>query len=42
MMGILGKERLMFLTPEALQQIVAKDWLEYPRVRDLTDVRRPY
>lgn len=33
MMGILGKERLLFLSPEALQQIVAKDWLEYPRVR---------
>jgi hypothetical protein len=35
MMGILGKERLLFLSPEALQQIIVKDWLEYPRVRRL-------
>ncbi|KAJ6542567.1 cytochrome P450 [Mycena capillaripes] len=37
-MGILGKERLLFLSPEALQQIVAKDWLEYPRPQFMRDV----
>ncbi|KAJ7314915.1 cytochrome P450 [Mycena albidolilacea] len=38
MMGILGKERLFFLSPDALQQIVAKDWLEYPRPQFMRDV----
>ncbi|KAJ6494059.1 cytochrome P450 [Mycena vitilis] len=36
--GVLGKERLLFLSPEALQQIVAKDWLEYPRPQFMRDV----
>ncbi|KAJ7073281.1 cytochrome P450 [Mycena belliarum] len=38
MMGVFGKERLMFLSPEALQQIFAKDWLEYPRPQFMRDV----
>ncbi|KAJ6554010.1 cytochrome P450 [Mycena vulgaris] len=38
MMGIFGKERLMFLSPEALQQIMVKDWLEYPRPQHLRDI----
>ncbi|KAJ7938237.1 cytochrome P450 [Mycena leptocephala] len=38
MMGILGKERLLFLSPEALQQIIVKDWLEYPRPEFMRDV----
>lgn len=32
MVGPLGVERLMILKPEALHQIMAKDWLQYPRV----------
>ncbi len=31
--GPIGMERLMFLSPEALQQILVKGWLDYPRVR---------
>lgn len=31
--GPIGMERVIFLKPEALQQILVKDWLEYPRVR---------
>ncbi|KAJ7468513.1 cytochrome P450 [Mycena latifolia] len=38
MMGIFGKERLMFLTPEALHQIMVKGWLEYPRPQFMRDV----
>ncbi|KAJ6495383.1 cytochrome P450 [Mycena sanguinolenta] len=38
MMGVLGKERLFFLSPDALQQIIAKDWLEYPRPQFMRDV----
>ncbi|KAJ7141836.1 cytochrome P450 [Mycena crocata] len=38
MMGILGKERLLFLSPEALQQILVKDWLEYPRPVFMRDI----
>ncbi|KAF9047074.1 cytochrome P450 [Hymenopellis radicata] len=29
--GPIGTERLMFLSPEALQQILIKGWLDYPR-----------
>ena len=32
MMGLFGKERLIFLSPDALYQIFVKDWLEFPRV----------
>ncbi|KAJ7456302.1 cytochrome P450 [Mycena galericulata] len=38
MMGILGKERLIFLSPEALHQIMVKDWLEYPRPQHMRDI----
>ncbi|KAJ7691121.1 cytochrome P450 [Mycena rosella] len=38
MMGIFGKERLMFLSPEALQQMLVKDWLDYPRPQFMRDV----
>ncbi|KAJ3575027.1 hypothetical protein NP233_g1369 [Leucocoprinus birnbaumii] len=31
MVGPVGIERLMFLEPEALHQILVKDWLQYPR-----------
>lgn len=31
-MGLLGEERLILLSPEALQQYVVTGWLEYPRV----------
>lgn len=31
--GPVGIERVMFLKPEALHQIMVKDWLDYPRVR---------
>ncbi|KAJ7145929.1 cytochrome P450 [Mycena epipterygia] len=37
-MGPLGKERLIFLSPEALHQILVKDWLEYPRPLFMRDV----
>ncbi len=30
--GPVGVERLVFMEPEALQQILVKDWLQYPRV----------
>ena len=30
--GPVGVERLMFMKPEALHQILVKDWLQYPRV----------
>jgi hypothetical protein len=30
--GLLGFERLFFLQPEILHQILVKDWLDYPRV----------
>lgn len=32
MIGPVGVERLMFMKPEALHQILVKDWLQYPRV----------
>ncbi|KAJ6524320.1 cytochrome P450 [Mycena capillaripes] len=32
------QECLVFLSPEALQQIMVKDWLEYPRPRFLRDI----
>lgn len=34
-MAQVGQECLVFLSPEALEQIMVKDWLEYPRVRTL-------
>jgi hypothetical protein len=30
--GPIGAELLLFMKPEALHQILVKDWLEYPRV----------
>lgn len=30
--GPIGMERVIFMKPEALQQVLVKDWLEYPRV----------
>ncbi|KAJ6570721.1 cytochrome P450 [Mycena sp. CBHHK59/15] len=38
MMGLFGKERLIFLEPEALQQVLVKDWLDYPRPQFLRDI----
>ncbi|KAF9057557.1 cytochrome P450 [Panaeolus papilionaceus] len=29
--GAFGTERMLFLSPEALRQVLVKDWLEYPR-----------
>ncbi|KAJ7503403.1 cytochrome P450 [Mycena galericulata] len=37
-MGILGEERLILLSPEALQQFVVSGWLEYPRPQFIRDV----
>jgi hypothetical protein len=34
-MAQVGQECLVFLSPEALEKIMVKDWLEYPRVRTL-------
>ncbi|PFH48129.1 hypothetical protein AMATHDRAFT_66232 [Amanita thiersii Skay4041] len=31
LVGFFGSERLIFVHPEPLHQILAKDWLEYPR-----------
>lgn len=31
--GPFGVERMMFLSPSALQKILVSDWIEYPRVR---------
>jgi hypothetical protein len=31
--GPVGLERLFFLQPEALHQILAEGWLDFPRVR---------
>lgn len=39
MMGPFGKERLIFLSPEALNQIMVKGWLENPRVRILPGLK---
>ncbi|KAF8916319.1 cytochrome P450 [Mucidula mucida] len=36
--GPIGMERLMFLSPEALQQILVKGWLDYPRPRYLRKI----
>jgi hypothetical protein len=36
MVGPVGIERLMLLKPEALHQILTKDWLQYPRVSVLS------
>ncbi len=33
--GPVGVERLIFMTPEALHQILVKGWLDYPRVCSL-------
>jgi hypothetical protein len=30
--GPVGIERLMFLSPEACERILVKDWVDYPRV----------
>ncbi|KAJ7223114.1 cytochrome P450 [Mycena pura] len=38
MMGLFGKERLIFLSPDALYQIFVKDWLEFPRPQFLRDI----
>ncbi|KAJ7643629.1 cytochrome P450 [Roridomyces roridus] len=38
MMGVLGRERLILLSPEALQQIMVKGWLENPRPQFLRDI----
>nr|GAT53818.1 predicted protein [Mycena chlorophos] len=38
MMGLFGKERIIVLSPEALQQITVRDWLEYPRPQFMRDV----
>ena len=32
LVGPFGVENLIFLTPEALHQILVKDWVDYPRV----------
>ncbi|KAF7339123.1 hypothetical protein MVEN_01989000 [Mycena venus] len=37
-MGLVGKEYLVFLSPEALQQIMVKDWLVYPRPQIMRDI----
>jgi hypothetical protein len=31
--GPIGSELLIFMRPDALHQILVKDWLDYPRVR---------
>src|SRR6188768_4488010 len=31
--GPVGIERLIFMTPEAIHKILVSDWVEYPRVR---------
>lgn len=31
--GPVGIERMIFTKPEALHQILVRDWLDYPRVR---------
>ncbi|KAF8652335.1 hypothetical protein AX16_004441 [Volvariella volvacea WC 439] len=36
--GPVGRERLMFMKPEALHQILVKDWLDYPRPRFLRNL----
>ena len=33
--GPVGIERMIFMKPEALHQILVNDWLEYPRVRPI-------
>ncbi|KAJ7619418.1 cytochrome P450 [Roridomyces roridus] len=38
MMGPLGAERLIFTSPEALHQIMVKDWIENPRPSFMRDV----
>ncbi|KAJ7057867.1 cytochrome P450 [Mycena amicta] len=38
MMGLFGKERIIVLSPEALQQISVRDWLEYPRPQFMRDI----
>ncbi|KAJ7779217.1 cytochrome P450 [Mycena metata] len=37
-MGLMGEERLILLSPEALQQYVVAGWLEYPRPQFIRDV----
>ncbi|KAF7336376.1 hypothetical protein MVEN_02186200 [Mycena venus] len=37
-MGPVGKECIIFLSPEALQQIMVKDWLVYPRPQIMRDI----
>ncbi|SJL03999.1 related to Cytochrome P450 [Armillaria ostoyae] len=36
--GPVGVERLIFMTPEALYQILVKGWLDYPRPRYLRNI----
>ncbi|PBK99680.1 cytochrome P450 [Armillaria gallica] len=36
--GPIGVERLIFMTPEALHQILVKGWLDYPRPRYLRNI----
>ncbi|KAF7297213.1 hypothetical protein MIND_00954400 [Mycena indigotica] len=38
MMGLFGKERIIVISPEALQQISVRDWLEYPRPQFMRDI----
>ena len=33
--GPFGMERVMFLSPPAMQRVLVDDWVEYPRVRSL-------
>jgi hypothetical protein len=32
--GPMGIERLMFLSPEACERVLVNEWREYPRVSD--------
>jgi hypothetical protein len=38
--GAIGIERMIFMKPEALHQILVKEWLQYPRVRQCTYKKR--
>ncbi|KAJ7248354.1 cytochrome P450, partial [Mycena rebaudengoi] len=37
-MALFGQECLVFLSPEALEKIMVKDWLEYPRPKFLREI----
>jgi hypothetical protein len=34
--GPLGVERMMFLSPSALQRVLVTEWMNYPRVNDFS------